>query len=121
MRTSRRSRIQRAGLTTKGAAGDIERLERLLNEAAEEQWESRLGIDLVDLAEKKETPATGQVTYLVDMAKADVLELLGDNEKALDLVDRYVSPLPNCFFALGAPTRARMDEHMVHWLGSLKV
>ena len=31
-----------------------------------------------------------QVSYLVDMAKADALDLLGENRQALELVDRHV-------------------------------
>ena len=31
-----------------------------------------------------------QAAYLVDMAKADALDLLGENRQALELVDRHI-------------------------------
>ncbi len=34
--------------------------------------------------------AKEQVAYLVDMAKADALESLGENGKAAEIVERYV-------------------------------
>ena len=32
----------------------------------------------------------GQVAYIVDMAKADALDLLGETRQAFELVDRHV-------------------------------
>ena len=71
-------------------AGDIERLERLLIEPREGQDASPLTIDLAGLIEKVQNAAKDQVTYLVDMAKADALDLLGDTRQAWELVDRHV-------------------------------
>jgi len=71
-------------------ARDIERLERLLVETGDGQDESPLTIDLVALVDSVQGAAKEQVTYLVDMAKADALEILGDNRQALELVERYV-------------------------------
>ena len=34
--------------------------------------------------------ATDQIAYLVDMAKADALELLGETRKAVEMVDSNV-------------------------------
>lgn len=35
-------------------------------------------------------PAPRQMDYMVDMAKADALELLGEDRKAVELVERHV-------------------------------
>ena len=40
--------------------------------------------------ESAQSPAKWQVAYLVDMAKADALDLLGENRQALELMDRHV-------------------------------
>ena len=71
-------------------AGDIERLERLLGDTGDGQDESLLTIDMTGLIESAQGAAKGQVAYLVDMAKADALDLLGENRRALELVDRHV-------------------------------
>ena len=69
-------------------AADIERLERLLIETGDGQDESPLMIDLAGLTENVQGAAGEQVAYLVDMAKSDALELLGERMAALELVDR---------------------------------
>ncbi|MDA1129785.1 MAG: hypothetical protein O2913_13995 [Chloroflexi bacterium] len=69
---------------------DLERLERLLNETGDRQEGSPLTIDLARLTENTQVAAKEQAAYLVDMAKADALDLLGEPRKALELVDRHV-------------------------------
>ncbi len=71
-------------------ARDIERLERLLVETGDGQDESPLTIELVALVDNVQGAAREQVTYLVDMAKADALDILGETRQALELVDRHV-------------------------------
>ena len=71
-------------------AGDIERSERLLIEPGEGQNQSPLTIDLAGLVETVQGSAREQVAYLVDMAKADALDLLGETRQAFELVDRHV-------------------------------
>ena len=71
-------------------AGDIERSERLLIEPGEGQNQSPLTIDLAGLIETLQGSAREQVAYLVDMAKADALDLLGETRQAFELVDRHV-------------------------------
>ena len=70
-------------------AEEIERRDSLLHEN-DGQQSSPLTIDQADLAEKIDGRSTGQITYLVDMAKADALELLGETRQAWSLVDRHV-------------------------------
>jgi len=78
------------GIYNDALAGDIERLERLLNETGDGQDESSLKIDLPGLIESVQRAAMEQVAYMVDMAKADALDLLGESRQAFELVDRHV-------------------------------
>ena len=71
-------------------AGDIERLESLLNDTGDGQGEIPLTIDLAVLLESVHRSAREQVVYMVDMAKADALDLLGESRQAFELVDRHV-------------------------------
>ena len=71
-------------------AGDIERSERLLMETGEGQNQSPLTMDLAGLVETVQGSAREQVAYLVDMAKADALDLLGETRQAFELVERHV-------------------------------
>ena len=71
-------------------AGDIERSERLLMEPGEGQNQSPLTIDLAGMVETVQGSAREQVAYLVDMAKADALDLLGETRQAFELVERHV-------------------------------
>lgn len=64
-------------------ARDIERLERLFNETGDGQDESQLTIDLAGLVEAVQRVAKEQVANLVDMAKADALDLLGETRQEL--------------------------------------
>ena len=64
-------------------ARDIERLERLFNETGDGQDESQLTIDLAGLGEAVQRVAKEQVANLVDMAKADALDLLGETRQEL--------------------------------------
>ena len=71
-------------------ADGLERLERLMNNTGPEERKVRLTIDLADLIGRTGASANEQVVYLVDMAKADALDLLGERSAALELVDRHV-------------------------------
>ena len=62
----------------------------LLVETGDGQDASRLIIDLAALIGYVQGAAREQVAYRVDMAKADALALLGENRRALELVDRHV-------------------------------
>jgi len=72
------------------AGFDIEHLEKLLNETGDGPDESPLTIDLAGLIENVQGVAREQVAYMVDMAKADALELLGEYKKAAEMVERHV-------------------------------
>ncbi len=65
-------------------------LGRLLIETREGQDETPLTIDVAGLIESVQGVAKEQVAYMVDMAKADALDLLGETRQAFELVDRHV-------------------------------
>ena len=64
-------------------------MEKLLNETNGGRMESPLTIDLAGFNEEVLGVANEQVAYLVDMAKADALDLLGETRQAFELVDRH--------------------------------
>ena len=78
------------GVYNEALADDIERLGKLLAVTGEGQDESPIAIDLAGLIESVHGAASEQVAYMVDMAKADALELLGETRQAFELVDRHV-------------------------------
>jgi len=49
-----------------------------------------LTIDLAGLIGNVQGAAREQVAYMVDKAKADALDLLGETRQAFELVDRHV-------------------------------
>ena len=71
-------------------AAGLEHLEKLMNNTGHEEQEVRLTIALRDLIGKTDASAIEQVVYLVDMAIADALELLGETQEAGELVDRHI-------------------------------
>ena len=78
------------GIYNEALAGEIEQLEGLLNKGEDRKDESPLTIDLAGLIERVQGAVREQVGYMVDMAKADALELLGETRQAWELVDRHV-------------------------------
>ena len=68
----------------------MERLEKLLGETRDGHQPFRLTIGLAELIESVQGAGKEQVSYLVDMAIADALDLLGESRHALELVDRHV-------------------------------
>ena len=78
------------GIYKENLAGEIERLESLLNETRDEERACPLAIDLAALTDDVQGAAKGQVAYLVDMAKADALDLIGETRQASEIVDRHV-------------------------------
>jgi len=78
------------GIFNESLVVDLERLERLVVDTENRQEESPLTIDLVALVDNVQGAAREQVAYLVDMAKADALDILGETRQALELVDRHV-------------------------------
>jgi len=78
------------GIYNGALAGEIERLESMLSETKDRHDKSPLTIDLAGSFESVQGAAREQVAYMMDMAKAEALELLGETRQAFDLVDRHV-------------------------------
>lgn len=78
------------GICNEHLAEEIQRLVRLLDERKDEELPSPLTIDLAGLIDNVREAAKEQVTYMVDMAKADALDVLGETRQAFELVDRHV-------------------------------
>jgi hypothetical protein len=78
------------GIYNDALAGDIERLERPLYETGGGKGESPLTIDVAVLIGNVQEAVREQVRYMVDMAKADALDLLGETRQAFELVDRHL-------------------------------
>ena len=49
-----------------------------------------LTIDLAGLTESAQVVVKDQVDYMVDMAKSDALDVLGETRQAWEMVDRHV-------------------------------
>ena len=81
---------QLVGFYSEYLASRLENQLRLLSETELEKPEARLVNDLVDIAGKIGGPANDEATYLVDMAKADALSLMGEAEKELEFADRHI-------------------------------
>ena len=81
---------QLTGAYNEEVASRIERQERLQSETSTEDREAALVIDLVDLARKIDGPASEQTAYLVDMAKAEALSLMGETKKGLEFAERHI-------------------------------
>ena len=62
----------------------------MLFETKDGHDKSPLTIDLAGSFESVQGAAREQVAYMMDMAKAEALELLGESRQAFDLVDRHV-------------------------------
>ena len=64
-------------------------MEQLLSATGSALHQAQLQISLADLAERIDGQPTEQASYLVAMGKSDGLELLGESQKAVELVDLY--------------------------------
>ena len=71
-------------------AAEPDYLARLVVETKDGQDEPPLTIDPAALIEGVEGAALEQVAYLVDMAKANALDILGEPENAVKMLERYV-------------------------------
>ena len=70
-------------------ACNTDRLERDGDGVGDGRNANQLEIDLAELIEQIQTVAAEQVTYMVDCAKADALDLIGETREAFKLRDRY--------------------------------
>ncbi len=71
-------------------AADLELLDSATGGSDGQETENRRTIDRSDIHGRSQGAATDQSVYLVDMAKAEALDAMGETEKAVQLVDRHV-------------------------------
>jgi hypothetical protein len=81
---------QLVGFYNEDLANRLESQVRLLGETESEKPEARLVINLAGLIGKIGEPANAEADYLVDMAKAEALSLMGETKKGLEFADRHI-------------------------------
>ena len=77
-------------LNNRDLTGDLELLDRAAGGSDAKGSENRHSIDLSSLRGGTQVVATDPAAYLVDMAKAEALDMMGEPEKATKLVDRHI-------------------------------
>ena len=71
-------------------AADLELLDLAVAGGNAQGSETRHTIDLSNLHGKTQEASTYQAAYLVDMAKAEALDMMGETEKAVQVVDKHI-------------------------------
>ena len=71
-------------------SSDIDLLDSAAEGSDAPESETRHMIDLPGLHHQTRGASTDQAAYLVDMAKSEALEALGEPERAAQLVEKYV-------------------------------
>jgi len=71
-------------------AEGLDRLIALLPKGDSQKTVESFSLDVSDLDELTEKPAKHETAYLVDMAKVDALDRMGENQKAVAILDRHV-------------------------------
>ena len=67
----------------------LELLYSTINGSDGQESEIRYTIDLTNLRNRKQGTSTDQAAYLVDMAKAEALDMMGETDRAMLLVDQH--------------------------------
>ncbi len=62
----------------------------LLTEGDSQKSIGPFALDVSTLDELTEKPAKQEAAYLVDMAKVEALDTMGENRKAVELLERHV-------------------------------
>ena len=78
------------GLYNGNLAEEMDRLATLLSESKSVKPGKPFSLDLSPLEKSTRKAASHQVAYLVDMAKVEALDTMGENRKAVALLDRHV-------------------------------
>ena len=79
----------------KDLAEGLDRLKAILAEGDPQKSVEPFSLDVSTLDELTEKPAKHEAGYLVDMARVEALDTMGENQKAVELLDRHVSHLPS--------------------------
>ena len=71
-------------------AEGLDRLIALRPEGDSQKLLDPLSLNVSTLDKLTEKPAKNETAYLVDMARVEALDTMGENEKAVELLDRHV-------------------------------
>ncbi len=82
--------VRLVDLYNRDLAEDLERLATMLPEGVFQESHDSFCLVLSNLDKLTEKPANHQVAYLVDMAKVEALDTIGESGKAVELLDRHV-------------------------------
>ena len=78
------------GLYNANLSEALDRLATLLPQDETENPKEPFSLDLSHLETLTGKATAPQISYLVDMAKVEALDTLGDNRKAVELLDQHV-------------------------------
>ncbi|MDO8567181.1 MAG: hypothetical protein Q7R57_00530, partial [Dehalococcoidales bacterium] len=70
--------------------GTTDQLVGMFNDSCCEQGQQHLEIDLEEVRKRSIVKVAEQTAYLVDMAKAEALDALGEREAGIRLAERYL-------------------------------
>ena len=77
-------------LYNRSLADGLDRLASLVPEGDSQKSDESFCLNPSTLDKLTEKPAQHQVAYLVDIAKVEALDTMGENRKAVELLDRHV-------------------------------
>ena len=77
-------------LYNRNLAEELDRLAALLPDGESEQLNAPFVLDVSPQGGATQRAGNHQVAYLVEMAKVEALDAMGENRKAVELLDRYV-------------------------------
>jgi hypothetical protein len=69
---------------------ETQKLVEMFNDSCIEEIEKHYRIGLEEVGKSNGQKITEQTTYLVDIAKAEALDTMGENRAAVELVERYL-------------------------------
>lgn len=73
-----------------GLAAELELLDNEAEDRIAKESKSKHTTDLSNLSGRSQIATANQAAYLVDMAKAEALDAMGEREKATRLVDQHI-------------------------------
>ena len=79
-----------ADLYNRNLAEGLDRLATRVPESGSQKTDEPFYLDASTLKKLAGNPAKYQTAYLVDMARVEALDTMGENRKAVELLDRHV-------------------------------
>ena len=77
-------------LHNENLAEELDRLATMLSEADSPNSPEPFCLDIEALGKLSGKPVSHQAAYLLDMARFEALDTMGENRKAVELLDRHV-------------------------------